>query len=75
MRIISQDKTYSCEFQEHDLRIQAGIIYAVSNPRDIVLGSYVTDARAKEVLTDIHNHACYEMKMLPEMLVYEMPWE
>ena len=75
MRIINQSGTYSLEFQDHDLRRQDNLIYAVANQRDILLGEYSDIKRAREVFTEIHDNAVKEMDILPGMIVFEMPKE
>lgn len=73
MRIISQNETYSFEFDRHDVRRQSNYIYVVGNSRDIVIGQYDTELRAKQIFADLHYEAEKEMRKLPEMTLYQMP--
>ena len=63
MRIISQDRTYSINMDNHDLWTQSGTIYCKINIDSRVLGTYSSQERAKEVFKDIHNVRCKLFKM------------
>ena len=56
MRVISQDRCYSYDFDRTMFWKQDGVIYAhiVGDTRDRVVGSYNTDERAAEVFDDMH---------------------
>lgn len=56
MRVISQDRCYSYDFDRTMFWKQDGVIYAhiVGDTRDRVVGSYKTEERATEVFDDIH---------------------
>lgn len=60
MRIVSQSKTMSFNFDEIMVRIQDSSIYACrgSEVRDNLIGSYESNDRAMEVFQDIHNQYC-----------------
>ena len=56
MRIISQNRNYSINFDSTHIWKQYEYIYAhVDSGKDIVIGHYETDERASEVFMDIHN--------------------
>lgn len=58
MRIISQDKTMSLNFNEITVRVEGTYITAdiKERTRTLLLGSYKTKERAIKVFTDIHNY-------------------
>lgn len=55
MRIISQDKNHSIDFENTYIWKQATHIYAYVGKKDVVLGHYENAERAEEVFMDIHN--------------------
>lgn len=55
MRIISQDKNHSINFDSTYIWKQCSVIYAQIRDKTIALGSFETDERAQEVFMDIHN--------------------
>lgn len=56
MRVISQDRCYSYDFDRTMFWKQDGVIYAhiVGYTRDRVVGDYKSDERAAEVFEDMH---------------------
>lgn len=76
MRIISQDKTFSFEFNYYCIERHNSCIYVSGNiPRKIILGAYKSDKRAEEVFEQIHERAIYENENLPVYEVFLMPKE
>ena len=57
MRIISQDKSYSFEFSNHDIRQADEYLYCVTATRDVVIGKYDSEHRASEVFDILHEKA------------------
>lgn len=56
MRIVSQDKTVSIEFDRaHIIRDEKDILYLTDGNHRNILGTYQSEERAKEVFLDIHN--------------------
>ena len=55
MRIISQAKNHSIDFESTYVWRQYDCIYGYVGNKNIVLGSYGTDERALEVFLDMHN--------------------
>ena len=56
MRVISQDRCYSYDFDRTMFWKQDGVLYAhvAGDSRDRVLGNYESDKRAAEVFDDMH---------------------
>ena len=56
MRVISQDRCYSYDFDRTMFWKQDGVLYAhvAGDSRDRVLGNYKSDERAAEVYDDMH---------------------
>lgn len=56
MRVISQDRCYSYDFDRTMFWKQDGVLYAhiAGDSRDRVLGNYESDERAAEVFEDMH---------------------
>lgn len=54
MRIISQDKNHSVNFDRVYLWMQENIIYANFGNERLVFGAYASEKRAAEVFLDIH---------------------
>lgn len=54
MRIISQNRNHSVNFDRVYLWMQENIIYADFCNKRLVLGAYVSNGRAAEVFLDIH---------------------
>lgn len=55
MRIVSQNKTMSFNFDQIELWFQSNMLYARHGNDSKVLGQYETEERAAEVFQDIHN--------------------
>lgn len=53
MRIISQDKTRSIEFENHDVYVDGKYIISVGVSK-MLLGKYITENRARGVFDEIH---------------------
>lgn len=58
MRIISQDRNHSVDFENAYIWKQTTHIYAYVGKKDVVLGHYEDAERAEEVFRDIHNAYC-----------------
>ena len=56
MRVISQDRCYSYDFDRTMFWKQDGVMYAhiVGDTRDRMVGNYKSDERAAEVFEDMH---------------------
>lgn len=54
MRIISQDRMYSFDFDRTVFWVQFEIIYAKIGTESIAIGQYGSDERAAEVFEDMH---------------------
>lgn len=72
MRVISQDRCYSYDFDRTMFWKQDGVLYAhvAGDSRDRVLGNYESDERAAEVFDDMHNTLCGETVLFQNV---EMP--
>ena len=55
MRIISQNRMYSFDFDRTVFWVQFEIIYAKVGTESIAIGRYESDRRAAEVFEDMHN--------------------
>lgn len=55
MRIISQDKNHSINFDNTYIWKQTTHIYAFVGKRDVVLGHYESEERAQEVFDEMHS--------------------
>lgn len=55
MRIISQNRKHSMNFDRVHLWMQENIIYASFANERFVIGAYASEKRAAEVFLDIHN--------------------
>lgn len=55
MRVISQNRAYSVNFDNVIFWRQYEVIYAKTGNGDIVFGQYKSDERAAEVFEDMHN--------------------
>ena len=55
MRIISQNRMYSFDFDRTVFWVQFKIIYAKIGTESIAIGRYESDRRAAEVFEDMHN--------------------
>ena len=54
MRIISQNKDLSIDFNHTPICVSYNHVCAIMDGQQKVIGKYETDARAKEVFEDIH---------------------
>ena len=54
MRIISQTKDLSIDFDHTPICVSYNYVCAIMDGQQKVIGQYETDARAKEVFEDIH---------------------
>ena len=54
MRIISQNKDLSIDFDHTPICVSYNHVCAIMDGQQKVIGQYETDARAKEVFEDIH---------------------
>lgn len=55
MRVVSQSKNYSVDFDRTAFWMQDDIIYAKIDSENKVFGKYDTSKRASEVFMDMHN--------------------
>ena len=80
MRVISQDRCYSYDFDRTMFWKQDGVMYAhiVGDTRDRMVGNYKSDERAAEVFEDMHKLLCRTLTIScghPIDTVYYMPKE
>lgn len=54
MRIVSQNRTYSVDFDRTVFLVQNAGIYAKIDDNNVLFGIYGNEKRAKEVFEDIH---------------------
>ena len=54
MRVISQDRSYSLDFDRTVFWTQYNVIYAKIGNESIAIGQYESEERAAEVFEDIH---------------------
>ena len=54
MRIVSQRRNYSFDFNQAIIWVQYEGIYAKADNTDILIGKYASEKRAAEVFEDIH---------------------
>lgn len=73
MRIISQDKSYSFEFSDHDIRQADEYLYCVTVTRDVVIGKYDSEYRASEIFEMIHDEAKRENVNISSLKVFRLP--
>lgn len=73
MRIISQDKSYSFEFSDHDIRQADEYLYCVTATRDVVIGKYDNEHRASEVFEMIHDEAKRENVGISSLKAFRLP--
>lgn len=55
MRVVSQNKDFSCDFGRTVFWVQNAYIYAKVGSDNRVIGAYSSGDRAKEVFADMHN--------------------
>lgn len=70
MRVVSQNKKYSFDFDRTVFWTQYNVIYAKIGTESIAIGQYESDERAAEVFEDIHNTLCGETVLFQNV---EMP--
>ena len=58
MRVVSQNKNYSFDFDRTVFWTQYNVIYAKIGNESIAIGQYKSEERAAEVFNDIHNLYC-----------------
>lgn len=75
MRIISQDKSYSFEFSDHDIRQADEYLYCITSTRDVVIGKYDNEHRASEIFEMIHDEAEREFISSISLKVLRLPEE
>ena len=71
MRVISQDNTFSVNFESTVFWTQNNIVYAMIGGGSKVFGKYESKERAEEVFQEIHE--VYLSKADGEKHVYYMP--
>lgn len=54
MRIVSQNRNYSINFDNCEVWVQGDAVYRKIKGENMLLGVYATPQRAKEVFDDIH---------------------
>lgn len=54
MRVVSQNRGFSFDFDRTIFWVQYNVIYAKVGAENIVVGKYETDKRASEVFDDMH---------------------
>lgn len=54
MRVVSQNRDYSFDFDRTIFWVQFEVIYAKVGTESIAIGKYASDGRAAEVFEDIH---------------------
>lgn len=55
MRVVSQKRNYSIDFDRTVFWVQLEVIYAKIGTESIAIGQYESDKRAAEVFEDMHN--------------------
>lgn len=73
MRVISQDKTLSLDFEGNIYRCENKYIYVRIDNSDKYIGQYETEARAESVFAEMHREYEEEMLNLPHVTIYRMP--
>lgn len=68
MRVVSQNRNYSFDFERNVFWQQYNIIYARIGKDNIPIGQYESDERATEVFKEIH-------RLIGETNLYYMPEE
>lgn len=68
MRIVSQNRNYSFDFERNVFWQQYNIIYARIGKDNIPIGQYESDERTTEVFKEIH-------RLIGEINLYYMPEE
>ena len=70
MRVVSQSRNFSFDFDRTVFWRQSDVIYAKIWGESIAIGKYQSDERAAEVFDDMHTHY-----LTVEISVYHMPEE
>ena len=70
MRVVSQNKNYSFDFDRTLFWTQYNVIYAKNGVDSIAIGQYESDERAAEVFEDMHKALCGETVLFQNV---EMP--
>ena len=78
MRVISQSRNFSFDFDRTVFWTQYNVIYAKIGKESIAIGQYKSEERAAEVFEDMHKLLCRTLTILcghPIDTVYYMPKE
>ena len=78
MRVVSQNRNYSFDFDRTVFWTQYNVIYAKIGIDSIAIGKYESDERAAEVFEDMHKLLCRTLTIAcghPIDTVYYMPKE
>ena len=70
MRVVSQNRNYSFDFDRTVFWTQYNVIYAKIGIDSIAIGQYKSDERAAEVFEDMHKSLCGETVLFQNV---EMP--
>ena len=70
MRVISQSRNFSFDFDRTVFWRQSDVIYAKIGGESIAIGKYQSDERAAEVFEDMHKALCRETVLFQNV---EMP--
>ena len=70
MRVVSQNRNYSFDFDRTVFWTQYNVIYAKIGTDSIAIGKYESDERAAEVFEDMHKALCGETVLFQNV---EMP--
>ena len=70
MRVISQSRNFSFDFDRTVFWTQYNVIYAKIGTESIAIGKYESDERAAEVFEDMHKALCGETVLFQNV---EMP--
>ena len=70
MRVVSQNKNYSFDFDRTVFWTQYNVIYAKIGVDSIAIGQYESEERAAEVFEDMHKALCGEAVLFQNV---EMP--
>ena len=78
MRVISQDRSYSLDFDRTVFWTQYNVIYAKIGIDSVAIGKYESEERAAEVFQDMHEFLCRALTIScgnPIYAIYYMPKE
>ena len=70
MRVVSQNRNYSFDFDRTVFWTQYNVIYAKIGTESIAIGQYESNERAAEVFEDMHKSLCGETVLFQNV---EMP--